>query len=59
MTYPYTPKVQRLENGLFAINGTMYGFLHTTGGDIRTWKSYSGAYKAAIRYRDMYVDYFV
>jgi len=21
MTYPYTPKVQQLENGLFAING--------------------------------------
>ena len=58
MTYPYTPKPIRYY-GKWAINGTMYGFLHTTGGDIRMWKSYSGAYKAAIRYRDMYADYFV
>ena len=58
MTYPYTPKPIRYY-GKWAITGTMYGFLHTTGGDIRTWNSYSGAYKAAIRYRDMYVDYFV
>ena len=58
MKYPYTPKPVKY-HGKWAINGTMYGFLHTTGGDIRTWKSYSGAYKAAIRYRDIYADYFV
>jgi hypothetical protein len=58
MKYPYLPKVKKLANGVYAITGTMYGYLHTTGGDIRTWRSYSGAYKAAIRYRDMYENYF-
>ncbi len=58
MTYPYTPKPVKYGTA-WAITGTMYGFLHTTGGDIKTWKSYSGVYKAAIRYRDMYADYFV
>lgn len=29
----------------FIIVGTVYGCLRTTGGDIRTWTSYSGAYK--------------
>jgi len=56
--YPYAPKPVKY-CGLWAIDGTMYGKLHTTGGDIRTWKTYSGAYKAAMRYRDMYADYFV
>ena len=58
MKYPYTPKPVRYGDK-WAITGTMYGFLHTTAGDIRTWASYSGAYKAAIRYRDMYADYFL
>lgn len=28
---------------LFAIVGTDYGYVHTAGGDVRTWRSYSGA----------------
>jgi len=58
-TYPYAPKVKRLECGRYAIVGTMYGYLHTSGGDVRMWRSYSGAYQAAKRYRDMYEGYFL
>lgn len=35
----------------YAVCGTDYGYLHTTGGDVRTWKSYSGARKVAKAYR--------
>lgn len=34
----------------FAIVGTQYGYLHTRGGDVRTWLSYSGARRAARAY---------
>lgn len=29
----------------YIVIGTQYGYIHTSGGDVRTWKSYSGAYK--------------
>lgn len=35
----------------YCVIGTAYGHLHTTGGDVRTWGSYSGAYKASRDYR--------
>ena len=35
----------------WCIVGTTYGFLHTTSGDIRTWRSYSGARRAARSYQ--------
>ena len=28
---------------LFCLIGTDYGYMHTSGGDVRTWGSYSGA----------------
>jgi len=34
----------------FVVIGTAYGHWHTVGGDIRTWKTYSGANKARKRY---------
>lgn len=34
----------------FIVIGTAYGHLHTTGGDVRTWRSYSGARRALRRY---------
>ena len=34
----------------YIVIGTDYGYIHTTGGDVRTWKSYSGARRAALRY---------
>ncbi len=35
---------------LYCVIGTSYGYLHTSAGDIRTWKSASGARKAAKAY---------
>lgn len=35
----------------WCIVGTDYGYLHTTGGDIRTWRSRSGASRVARQYR--------
>jgi hypothetical protein len=35
----------------FIVIGTQYGHLHTSGGDVRTWASYSGARKAATAYK--------
>lgn len=42
----------RLANGELAyiVIGTEYGHIHTSAGDVRVWKSYSGAYRAAKRY---------
>ena len=34
----------------WAVVGTAYGYLHTSGGNVRTWGSYSGARRAARRY---------
>lgn len=34
----------------FCVIGTDYGHIHTTGGDVRTWRSYSGARRAANKY---------
>lgn len=34
----------------FIVIGTQYGYLHKTNGDIYTWRSYSGAYRAAKNY---------
>lgn len=35
----------------FVIIGTEYGYVHTAGGDVRTWCSYSGARRFARTYR--------
>ena len=35
----------------YVVIGTVYGHIHTTGGDIRTWRSYSGARKAVRNYK--------
>jgi hypothetical protein len=34
----------------FIVIGTLYGYIHTSGGDVRTWRSYSGARRAAKNY---------
>lgn len=34
----------------YCVIGTQYGYIHTTGGDLLTWKSYSGARRAARNY---------
>ena len=56
MTRTYTPKPARVPSYVqesrtrWCVTGTAYGYLHTTAGDIRTWATYSGAYKACRRY---------
>lgn len=35
----------------FIVIGTAYGHLHTSGGDVRTWATYSGARRAAVNYQ--------
>lgn len=48
------PTVARFHVGAgvyrFVVIGTQYGHLHTTGGDVRTWGSYSGARRAIRNY---------
>jgi len=34
----------------YCVIGTDYGYLHTAGGDVRTWSSYSGARRHAKNY---------
>jgi len=35
----------------YVVIGTDYGHIHTSSGDVRTWKSYSGAYKFLCKYQ--------
>lgn len=35
----------------FCIIGTQYGYIHTTSGDVRTWRSASGAYRFLRTYK--------
>ncbi len=53
------PAVARLVDGPYAVKpgrvrfiviGVEYGHIHTTGGDIRAWESYSGARRFLRRY---------
>lgn len=37
----------------FVVIGTQYGHVHTSAGDIRTWRSYSGAYKFLKQYQPL------
>ena len=37
----------------YAVFGTAYGYLHNTAGDMRLWKTYSGAYKVMRKYREI------
>ena len=37
----------------YAVFGTAYGHLHNTAGDMRLWKTYSGAYKVMRQYREI------
>jgi len=35
----------------FIVVGTEYGYIHTSGGDVRTWNTYSGARRVAKAYQ--------
>jgi hypothetical protein len=60
---PSEPTVARIQtrNGqyLYCVIGTEYGHLHTTGGDVRTWGSYSGAKRARDEYARLKEDNYV
>lgn len=40
----------------FCIVGTDYGYLHTIGGDVRTWGSYSGARRICKAYTESHKE---
>ena len=50
MTYKADCDCGNPEKALFAVIGTPYGWQHTSAGDIRTWRSASGARRAAKAY---------
>lgn len=43
----------------YIVIGTMYGTLRRTDGSIATWKTYSGARRALIRYNKAMAGYFM
>jgi hypothetical protein len=47
---PQVAKINRNGDIAYIIIGTPYGCHHKTNGDIREWKSFSGASKALRRY---------
>ena len=51
---PQAPTVAKIRvtgtNYRYCVIGTNYGFWHTSGGDVRTWQTASGAHRAAKRY---------
>ena len=44
------PQVARTQDNLFCIIGTEYGYIHTIAGDLRVWRSYSGARRFLTQY---------
>jgi len=53
---PKQPTVARFNTGkvyCYCVIGTDYGHIHTSAGDVRTWASKSGAYRAAKNYRSL------
>jgi hypothetical protein len=50
------PTVARFNTGRgyrYCVIGTDYGHIHTSAGDVKTWASKSGAYRAAQNYRPL------
>lgn len=41
------------EKYAYVVIGTAYGYWHTSAGDVRTWATYSGARRAALRYEPL------
>lgn len=54
---PAKPTVARfrVDHGYrYIVIGTEYGHLRNLAGDVRTWQSYSGAYRAARNYANIW-----
>ena len=47
---PLPSHVQGPPRPYYVIVGTQYGYMRTTGGDLRVWRTASGARKALARY---------
>lgn len=47
---PLPSHVQGPPKPYYVIVGTQYGYMRTTGGDLRTWRTVSGARRALARY---------
>ncbi|CAB4141051.1 hypothetical protein UFOVP411_31 [uncultured Caudovirales phage] len=50
ITKPFIVRLTDVGGTCYFIAGTAYGVLRGTGGDLRTWKTSSGARKALKRY---------
>ena len=54
VTKPQIAKFRVKDNEYrFVVIGTQYGHIHTSAGDVRTWGSYSGAYKFLKQYNPL------
>lgn len=54
VTDPQVAKLRTKGNEYrFIVIGTQYGHIHTSAGDVRTWRSYSGAYKFLKQYHPL------
>ena len=49
---PQVARMRKWRNGpiVYIVIGTPYGHIHTTGGNVAFWNSYSGAYKGMKRH---------
>lgn len=53
-TYPPTvAKINSIDGTFYACIGTDYGYIHTTGGEVRLWHSYSGAKRFLNKYLEV------
>lgn len=48
----------KINERVYEVHGGLYGKLYSTSGEVRTWKTYSGAYKAAQKYNSAHENYF-
>lgn len=54
VTKPQIAKFRVKDNEYrFVVIGTQYGHIHTSAGDVRTWGSYSSAYKFLKQYNPL------
>lgn len=47
---PTVAKINSIDGTFYACIGTLYGYIHTTSGEVRLWHSYSGARRFLNKY---------
>ena len=50
---PTVAKINSIDGTFYACIGTPYGYIHTTGGEVRLWHSYSGAKRFLNKYLEV------